>query len=462
MWTTTADGATATAGAGSSPTGHAGHAEHAGRVGPPRGARRVGRPTRPVGPGAAYLGMVVAAGGTMVLFPLFPALKSTLGLSTGSLGLVAAAGFAAALVTELLLAPQADRGHVRRMAVVALLLVALSLAASALATQAWHLVAARAVSGVGLGLYLPAAAGLLVRLAPQRAGEALGRLGTAELGGLAIGPLLAAVALAWTDPATVFAVAAVLAAAGAVVVGVRLREPAADDGAPLPPALAFDLLRSRRVVGAVVLAVAVYVPIGAYDAVWPRYLADLDAGALLIGLSYALFAVPFMVVAAPAGRLADRRGGTVAFARGIVALVALIAAYAVIRDPWVATGAGLVESGAQAFAAVGAAAAMAQAVPPARAGAAQGLARAAGLLAATVTSAVSGFGYAVGGPTLLFGATAVAVLAVAAVAAALLRQGGRPVRAAAPREGGTRPHPAEVAGAPAAPAGAARRPVACG
>jgi hypothetical protein len=56
---------------------------------------------------AAYLGMVVAAGGTMVLFPLFPALQDSLGLSTGSLGVVAAAGFAAALVTELLLAAAA-------------------------------------------------------------------------------------------------------------------------------------------------------------------------------------------------------------------------------------------------------------------------------------------------------------------------------------------------------------------
>jgi MFS family permease len=396
--------------------------------------------------------MVVAAGGTMVLFPLFPSLQASLGLSTGSLGLVAAAGFGTALVTELLLAPQADRGHVRRMAVIALALVAASLAASALATEAWHLVAARAVSGVGLGLYLPAAAGLLVRLAPRRAGEALGRLGTAELGGLAVGPLLASAALTWTDPATVFAAAALLTAVGAVVVGVRLREPAADDSAPVPPALAFDLLRSRRVLGAVVLAVAVYVPIGAYDAVWPRYLADLDASALLIGLSYALFALPFMVVAAPAGRLADRVGGGATFARGIVVLVVLIAAYGVIRDPWVATGAGLVESGAQAFAAVGAAAAMAQAVPPSRAGAAQGLARAAGLLAATVTSAVSGFGYAVGGPLLLFGATAVLVVLVALVAVPLLRTRRPLSRGAVTPRGGPAGSPV---GPPRAPAGAA-------
>ncbi|WNV77818.1 MFS transporter [Geodermatophilus sp. DSM 44513] len=371
----------------------------------------------------AYAGMVVVAGGSMVVFPLFPALQDRLGLSTAALGLVAAAGFLAALVVELTLAPQADRGHGRSMAVVAALLVAASLAWSAVAAEAWQLVAARALGGAGLGLFSPAAAGLLIRRAPERSGEALGRLSTAELGGLAVGPMLAAVALRWTEPGTVFAGAAAVSAVTAVVVGVLLGGEQRPAPGHRPPALAFDLLRHRRVLGAVLLAVAVMVPVGAYDAIWPRYLADLGADPLLIGLSYLLFALPFMVVAAPAGRLADRVGGPVAFTRGTAVLVPFIALYAVVTDPWVATVAGVAESTVQALALVGAVATMAQAVDPSRAGSGQGLARAAGLVAATAVAAASGAVYALGGPLLLFLGTAVAVVLVSLAAWPLLRRG---------------------------------------
>lgn len=370
---------------------------------------------------AAYGGMVVVAGGSMVLFPLFPALQESLDLSTSSLGLVAAAGFLAALLVELALAPQADRGHGRLMATLALVLMTASLAASALATEAWQLVAARALAGAGLGLFVPAAAGLLIRQAPDQSGEALGRLGTAELGGLALGPMLAAAALRWIDPAVVFLGAAAVTAVGALVVGCLLTDQSQPVTTHRAPPFAFDLLRSRRVLGAALLGVAVMVPVGAYDAIWPRYMADLGADPLLIGLSYLVFALPFMVVAAPAGRLADRRGGPAAFACGVVVLVPFILLYAVLSDPWVATGAGVIESTGQALAFVGAAATMAYAVDPARAGSGQGLARAAGLLAAAAASALSGLAYSAGGPPLLFGSTAAAVFLVSLTAWLLLR-----------------------------------------
>ncbi len=58
---------------------------------------------------------------------------------------------------------------------------------------------------------------------------------------------------------------------------------------------------------------------------------------------------------------------------------------------------------------------MAHAVSPARAGASQGLMRAAGLLAATGAAALSGFGYEWGGAPFLFGGTAIVVIVLAAI-----------------------------------------------
>lgn len=378
---------------------------------------------------AAYLGMVAVAGGGLAIFPLFPELQATLGVSTTALGAMAAAGFFTALVAELLLAPQADRGRARAMAVIGVLLVALSLLASAFAADAWQLVAARAIGGLGGGLFMPAASALMIRIDPERAGENLGRLSTAELGGVAVGPLIAAVLATWLPARSVLIVMAGLTLLAVIPVARSLIErPHPNDhvtreagmSAP-PPAMAFDLLAHRNIWGAALLTVAVMVPVGAYDALWPRYMADLEAGELLIGASYVLFAIPFMVLAAPAGRLADRIGGAATFVRGLGVLLAMICLYAVIGNAYVVTGIGMLESSGQAFAFVGAATAMAQVTPVARAGTGQGLARALGLVGATASSAASGVLYVFGGAPALFLTTAAVTFAIAALALVLLR-----------------------------------------
>ena len=92
-----------------------------------------------------------------------------------------------------------------------------------------------------------------------------------------------------------------------------------------------------------------------------------------------------------------------------------------IQHNFNATGMGFVESTGQALAFIGAAAAMAYAVDPARAGSAQGLLRGIGLVAATVAAALSGLAYEAGGQLLLFGGTAAAVLVIASVGLLLAR-----------------------------------------
>ena len=73
-----------------------------------------------------------------------------------------------------------------------------------------------------------------------------------------------------------------------------------------------------------------------------------------------------MLVAGAAGRFADRRGGVRAFVLGAAIQIPIVALYGIIVDPWVATGVALLESSGQAFAIIGAAAALARTVDPAR------------------------------------------------------------------------------------------------
>ncbi len=416
--------------------------------------------------------MVLLSSASFVIFPLIPALQGSLGVSTAEVGYLAAAGFAAALVAELLVAPAADRGHARLMAVVGALMVAGSLGLSAAAAEGWQLIAGRAVGGFGFGIFVIAASALIVRHDHRRSGELLGRLGAAELAGIAVGPLGSGLALSFAGPSAILAVSAVVVLVALVPVLVGFREaptsgaggrgagasghPRTGDDAdgtvgddPHPPTggiaagvlgfdgtdadrslrfgssaprTSLDLLRSPRIVGIVLLYAAVMVPTGAYDGVWPRFMADIGADPVLTALSYALFAVPYVLVAGWAGRLADRRGGVSAYARGMLILLPIVTLYGFVANPFIATGMGFVESTGQALAFIGAAAAMAHAVDPARAGSAQGLLRGIGLGAATVAAAVSGLAYEAGGALLLFGGTAVAVAVIAAVGLLLARR----------------------------------------
>ena len=377
----------------------------------------------------AYFGMIAVSSGMLMMFPLFPALQARLDLPTSSVGFVAAAGFLATLVAEVLVAPQADRGHARLMTVVGVSLVALSLVGMAFSIEVWHLIASRALGGFGAGLFVSAASALLVRSAPERAGELLGRFGAADIAGISLGPLLAALALAIAGPQAIFIGGAVILAVAAVIVWALFRGTA--DVTEPTPVLAFDLLKSRFVVGAIVLQVAIMVPVGAYDAIWPRFMTDIGSSPLLVAASYTMFAIPFVLVAGWSGRLADRVGGAGAFARGILVLLVMIALYGVLTNPWVITGIGFLESTGQALAFVGAATAMAQVVPAARAGASQGLLRAFGLIAATIASAFSGIVYAEFGAMWLFFGT-VGIVALVSGVGLLLSRGARRVTAETP------------------------------
>lgn len=399
--------------------------------------------------------MVALSSASFVIFPLIPALQGSLGVTTAQIGYLAAAGFGAALIAELIVAPAADRGHARLMAIVGVVMVAGSLALSAIAVNGLQLIAGRAVGGFGFGIFVIAASALIVRHDHKRGGELLGRLGAGELAGIAVGPLASGLALSIAGPSAILAVSAVVVmlALIPVLVGFREATPSRSgavsmgedphpttggiaagvlgfDGTDADRTLRFgsnaprtslDLLRSPRIVGIVLLYAAVMVPTGAYDGIWPRYMADIGAGPVLTAASYAIFALPYVLIAAWAGRLADRRGGVSAFSRGLLILLPIIALYGFVGNPFLATGMGFVESTGQALAFIGAAAAMAHAVDPARAGSAQGLLRGIGLAAATVAAALSGLAYELGGAALLFVGTALVVAVIAGVGLLLAR-----------------------------------------
>jgi MFS family permease len=273
-----------------------------------------------------FVGAFALSASFMMVFPLLPALQQRADISTAELGSIATAGFAAALVAQLLIAPFADRGHERQ--------------------------------------------------------------------------IIPAIIARWSRTDTPLARTAPWAAIG--------------------------LLRHRSVLGAAMLTAAFMIPIGAYDALFPRFLADLGAPDRMLGAALTVFAVPAIAFATWAGTQVDRHGPSKAALCSRLVQVPVIVSYAVVRLPWAIVAVGLAESGGQMFIGAAAAAAMGVAVPGRRAVTAQGLGEALGTASAALIAVVAAPLYAAGGAAVLFVTTALMTTATLVAGAALVRR-GRPI-----------------------------------
>ena len=240
------------------------------------------------------------------LFSMLDDIRDEYGVGESALGAVIGIGFLAGFVSQILIAPFADRGHARLLVYggVALNVVGLLLLASA--TAFVPLLAGRFVMGIGIGMAVPAIRRIVIVAEPDHIGHNVGRLLAADVAGFAAGPALSALLVGpFGIPAPFLVIAAAtILAMPFVVRNARVAE------APEPPQqrLALDLLQIRPFAGAVLLGGAVFLMIGAFDALWAVVLDDLDTNEWIANLGITLFAVPLVVFGAAGGRLAQRVG----------------------------------------------------------------------------------------------------------------------------------------------------------
>jgi MFS family permease len=409
--------------------------------------------------------LLAASGGT--IFPLLAELQEAHDLPTWGLGLISSLFFAGAVGGQLLLAPLADRGHARPMLVGGLVASIAGLVLFAVGALLWQFALARLLEGVAAGAFLPAARSSLVRTDPARAGRLLGRFASAETGGFVFGPVVGTLVFSALGLRAPFLVLAVLLVPVVVLVAraplagpVRASTPTpptgADGGADSPAPVVrrraavlepLRLLAIRGVVVAVVLELAVFLPVGIYDSLWARYLDDRGASTLLIGIGLTLYGLPFVLTAPTGGRLADRLGPVRAATLGMFVVVPTTAAYGILAAPIVITAAALLEAVGNATAVPAAQTAMARSCPPAQLAAGQGLSGAVAMIGAGAAAAVAAPVYEALGSVWLFGGAA--VLMAGLVVLARLLDGSGAQRSV--------PHP--VIGSGPAPPGAVRAEV---
>ena len=203
-------------------------------------------------------GLTAGLGGVVVLLAEF---KNELGFSNFGIGLAISSGFATAFVASLLMAPFADRGRAPLMLRTSLILGGLSLVTLAVGDELWHYVLGRSLYGFALGTGGPAVRRTVIVADPKNLGRNLGRLGAFDVAGFMVSPLLVT---------GITAVAGFRTSFWALAAFLFLLLPASfkarTDSAPQDTERLglSGLLRIRRLVGALVMAAAYFVFIGAF------------------------------------------------------------------------------------------------------------------------------------------------------------------------------------------------------
>jgi MFS family permease len=358
------------------------------------------------------------------LLPILPIYFAEQGVDLSTLGLVIAAWPAARLVSEPVFGWLADRTARVPLMVIGLVATGVFGALPLVWTGPVAFFLLRAGAGLGAAIYDPAARGFLTDATPAaRRGEAFGLYGAAQMGGLLLGPTIGALgAERFGGIAFVFVFSAVAAIVAAVAIALRVREhgPAhkaepspSSDRMTMPPdspyvegRAAADLaaersaepatsatptrLLNRGLIAAIILNAGGYYGGGTYEVIWSLFLRGLGADLALIGLTFAMFGLPVLVLSPYAGRLVDRRGSYAFIVIGMILPAVTGILYTLMWDPALAVPLILVEATGFAFLNPALYAVVAANSPPGRSSTAQGLFGAAGTLGFIVASVTTG------------------------------------------------------------------------
>ncbi|MDO8483461.1 MAG: MFS transporter [Candidatus Limnocylindrales bacterium] len=355
------------------------------------------------------------------LLPVLPLYFVDQGVDLATLGLVIAAWPAARLIGEPIFGWLADRTARVPLMVVGLLLAGIFTALPLAITGPVAFIVLRAAVGLATAIYDPAARGYVTDATPpERRGEAFGLYGAAQMGGLLLGPAIGAIgADRLGGIGFVFVFGGLAAAIAAIPIarlgresGPRTHPAPALDATEFPPdspsisrraaaAVAADRgsaadpgapsrLLNRGLIAALVINAGGNFAAGTYDVIWSLFLQGLGAGLGLIGLTFAMFGLPILVLSPMAGRLVDRRGSFAFIVLGSVLPAIVGFLYTRLSDPNLAIPLILVEATGFAFLNPALYRVVAANSPPGRSSTAQGIFGAAGTVGFIVASLIAG------------------------------------------------------------------------
>ena len=288
-------------------------------VGVPRSADR---PSRDPLPREVHVLSAVAffvAAGFGIVAPAIPIFARSFGVDRLLSGLVISAFALMRLISALGVGKLVDRLGARIILGTGIVIVAVSSALAGLASNYGHLLALRAIGGVGSAMFSVSSAALLlgVTTSGQR-GRAMGRFSGGFLVGGISGPLLGGFITDWSLRAPFFLYAGTLAAAGAVGLVMLPRRPRTDRNTkiaaqevakPDPLQLRAALRMPAYRAAALTNLADNWAAVGVRSAMIPLFVVEvLHREKYWIGIGFAVFTAANIGTLILGGRIADRRG----------------------------------------------------------------------------------------------------------------------------------------------------------
>ncbi|MGA1345647.1 MAG: MFS transporter [Ilumatobacteraceae bacterium] len=370
----------------------------------------------------------VMASGYGVMFTVLDDFRDEYGITESRLGLIVGIGFISSFLAQVFLAPIADRGHARRLVVIGLGVNVLGLLCLAFGETLSVLMLGRFVSGLGLGMVFPAIRRIVILGDRDRLGQNLGLLLACDVAGFAAGPAVSALLV---GPFGLSAPFLLIAAASIGCLPVVLRVRVAETDESPRARMAFDLLANRAYVAALCMGAAVYIMIGAFDALWAVVLDDIEASEWVANLGITLFVLPLIVLGPIGGRLAQRVGPFRVGPVGLVAAAGFMFLYGLMPSGLWMLAIALVHSVTDGLTVSSTSVAVGMVTPDDRHAGAQGLLGGIQTLLAGVVAVLAGVLYEFLGRVVAYG-TAAGIMLALVVAAVVL-------------SGDTRRRPIEVA-----------------
>jgi MFS family permease len=260
-------------------------------------------------------------GATSVL-PLLPLYLKNKGATPATTGAVMASYFVGSVVCQYLAGRAADRVGRRPVLIVGLAAYAAACLGFLLPMTPLAYGVLRFVQGGAAGSVEVATLATVALVVPAaQRGRASSRIYAAQLGGAAFGPLLGAF-IGVNEMAYVFVFAATAATIAAIPVLRSDLGPRQVRDTPLP-----RLVIDARLVGAVAVAIALGVVIGAYESCWTLLMHSKGSTSFQLGLSWTLFALPYVFFFRIGGRFADHSDRRVLAVVGVVNSAAFCAIY---------------------------------------------------------------------------------------------------------------------------------------
>lgn len=369
-------------------------------------------------------------------------LRDEQGFSDTEIGIVVAGGFLAAFAAQVALAPYADRGHGRAMAVAGMALGAAALGAMAVLDGIAAWTASRAALGFSAGLVLPGLRRAASVMNPAKAGENLGRLMVGEVLGFVAGPVISAVMVTVGGLRAPFVA---FAAGMALFLPVVARLPADRGLTDARRRSSLDLLGRPRLQGALIMILGYFVVVGAFEAVLPVMFQDRGGDPIHTSIAFTVLALPIAAVGPRAGRLADRLGPARMAAAGMGVVAVLTATYGFWPGLAAPIAVMALVGVADGFGATAGQVAVARAVPEQRQAGAMGLMGAVEVLGAGVAAIPAAVAYDLWGERPAWAATGAASLVLIFAGWLRMRDPGPATADGRPPAGAGQPptHPGE-------------------